>query len=35
MGVWSIVGGVTLAAVAGLVIMSFADIRRYIKISRM
>lgn len=35
MGIWKIVGGVALAAVAALVIVSIPDIKRYIRISRM
>ena len=35
MGIWSIIGGVALAAVAALVIVSIPDIKRYIKISTM
>ncbi len=35
MGVWSIIGGVALVAVAAGVIRSLPDIRRYIKIKRM
>ena len=34
-GVWSIIGGVALIAVAAVAITSFSDIRRYIKISMM
>lgn len=34
-GVWSIIGGVALVAVAALVIVSIPDIKRYIKISTM
>ncbi len=35
MGVWSIIGSLALAAVAAVVIRSYPDIRRYIKIKRM
>ncbi|MGI9106947.1 MAG: DUF6893 family small protein [Pyrinomonadaceae bacterium] len=35
MGVWSIVGGLALMAVAAVVITSLPDLQRYIKISRM
>ncbi len=35
MGIWSIIGGVALAAVAALVIVSIPDIKRYIRISTM
>lgn len=34
-GLWSIVGGVALVAVAALVVVNFPDIKRYIKISTM
>ncbi len=34
-GVWSIVGGVALVAVAALVVTALPDIVRYVKISRM
>lgn len=35
MGIWSIIGGVAVATVAALVIVSSPDIKRYIKISTM
>lgn len=35
MGISTIIGGGTLAAVAALVIVSIPDIKRYIRISRM
>lgn len=35
MSVWTIIGGVSLVAVAALVVMSYPDIKRYIKISTM
>ena len=34
-GLWSIVGGVALVAVAALVVVNLPDIKRYIKISTM
>jgi hypothetical protein len=34
-GIWSIVGGVALVAVAAAVIANLPDLKRYIKISRM
>jgi len=34
-GIWGIAGGLALAGVAALVIMSLPDIKRYIKISSM
>jgi len=35
MGIWKIIGGVALVAVATLVIVSIPDIKRYIRISTM
>ncbi len=35
MGVWSIVGGIALVAVAAGVVMSLPDIKRYMKIRNM
>lgn len=35
MGLWSILGGVALVAVAAVVVVSIPDIKRYIKISTM
>ena len=34
-GIWSIIGGVALVAVAAAVIVSIPDIKRYIRISTM
>ena len=34
-GIWSVVGGVALVAMAALVVVSLPDIKRYIKISSM
>ncbi len=35
MGLWTVIGGVALVAVAAVVIVTIPDIKRYIKISTM